>query len=92
MLDRKHPTAVALVQEARFRYGCLSAFRLGLVVGELGRSDECPYDDERGRTNFEAGVAAGREHRQRRLDEEAPPAEPLLPIVKDGTDPFYSAG
>jgi hypothetical protein len=80
-----------LVQEARYRYGCLTAFRLGLVVGELGRSDECPYDDERGRTSFEAGVASGRVHRQRRLDDEATLAKPLQ-IVKDGTDPFYPAG
>ena len=59
MLDRHHPVALRFAGAARARYRSITAFRLGYVVGESGEALPCPYDDERGRRLFAAGVEAG---------------------------------
>jgi hypothetical protein len=47
--------------EARKRWGNLTAFRLGYVAGENGQVEPNPYLTDRGRRQYLAGVAYGRE-------------------------------
>lgn len=66
-LNLNHPTAVEFAGLTRVRYGRLTAFRLGHVVGGYGHADdyECPYPDPRGRRLYAIGVQSGREWRER---------------------------
>lgn len=70
MLDRTHPVVLRFANLARARYGMFTAFRLGYLVGESGEAMPCPYDDERGRALFAAGVTAGHEGERRRYARE----------------------
>lgn len=67
MLDRTHPVVLRFANAARSRYRCLTAFRLGFLVGECGEAGEdlsCPYDDEHGRELFVCGVEAGERYNE----------------------------
>lgn len=70
MIDQLHPTATNFVQKTRHRYGRLTAFRMGYVVGESGAADQwdCPYLDARSRELYRVGIEAGKDQLTRRLE------------------------
>lgn len=67
MLNRDHPTYARYAREVRDRFGSITAYRMGYVVGLDEGQDPaaCPYPDARGARLFEQGVAAGHEWRAR---------------------------
>ncbi len=70
MIDRQHPTAMHFVNEARSRFGRLTPFRLGYVVGLSGASKEwsCPYPDALCADLFQEGVWAGEDQLTKNLE------------------------
>lgn len=52
--------------EVRRRWYRMTAFRLGIVIGESDRHLPCPYDTDRGIDSFAQGLAYGREKRGKR--------------------------
>lgn len=66
-LNHRHPTALRYVNDARARWGRITAFRLGYLVGEQGVQDTftAPYEDARGAALFNEGVRWGADHRRR---------------------------
>ncbi len=71
-LDHHHATAVRYVPLVRARWGRVTAYRLGFIVGEegMGHIYDAPYAEEHSAKLFEEGVMYGADHRRKRLQKE----------------------